>query len=240
MEFKRATCPSCSGVLQLPSDRTEVQCMYCGTQIVVQRAIAAHAGPTIANFLQLASASARASNYAEAYRYYSQVLELDPASAVAWYGRAIAAGLLSTTAAPRLREMTTGIADALERTTPAEVPIVRQRAAVDVNFVCSHYLRLVAKETSTFGAAPWNAFCAHATEVMNALEAAIGFDPNNHVVLESYLNLITQLLTGRDTYDLYLQGMVALRVAPDFDAALRAKYKELNGRYVFLQSGRRF
>lgn len=39
MDFKPAICPSCGGKLQLPENLTNVNCMYCGVDVVVQDAI---------------------------------------------------------------------------------------------------------------------------------------------------------------------------------------------------------
>lgn len=41
MNFKPAQCPNCAGALQLPDDKTTVNCMYCGMTIVVREAIKA-------------------------------------------------------------------------------------------------------------------------------------------------------------------------------------------------------
>lgn len=40
MEFLNGTCPHCHGVLQLPTDRETVLCMYCGRELAVKDALA--------------------------------------------------------------------------------------------------------------------------------------------------------------------------------------------------------
>lgn len=55
MSFKAAKCPNCAGDLQVPDDRDNVKCMYCGSDIVVREVIqAAVGGVNIENLLKLA------------------------------------------------------------------------------------------------------------------------------------------------------------------------------------------
>lgn len=39
MEFSEGKCPKCNGVLQIPSDRDKIICMYCGEEIAAQDAL---------------------------------------------------------------------------------------------------------------------------------------------------------------------------------------------------------
>lgn len=59
MIFKPAKCPSCGGDLQLPVDRTSVNCMYCGEAIAVGEAIAAASVPNALEQRSLAPKWAR-------------------------------------------------------------------------------------------------------------------------------------------------------------------------------------
>ncbi len=38
MNFKPAICPSCGGKMQIPEDLKTVKCMYCGIEVIVQKA----------------------------------------------------------------------------------------------------------------------------------------------------------------------------------------------------------
>jgi len=88
MAFKAAKCPNCAGDLQLPDDRDNVKCMYCGSDIIVREAIkAAAGGVNIENLIMLAKSAEKAKRNDEAYEYYSTVLEHDPKNINAWIGK---------------------------------------------------------------------------------------------------------------------------------------------------------
>ena len=76
-QFKPAQCPSCKGMLQVPTDRETVNCMYCSTTITINVAVLAVQGQNIDNLLTLARTAAASSNSQEAYNYYTKVLEID-------------------------------------------------------------------------------------------------------------------------------------------------------------------
>lgn len=242
MQFQRAACPSCSGELQVPTNRITVQCMYCGSTVVVQQAIAAYAGPKVENILHLADASARAGNYQEAYRYFSQAIEYDASNPFAWHGRGISAGMMSTLAAPRLREMTSCLADALARTRPEQRAAAASRAATDINTAVGAYMTLAANHFNAFMPLPdsWPNYIASAIEALNVLEYAYSLDPNCGTVLESMLNIINDLLRGRRYRDPYHNGNVKLEYPKPHAAELLAKGRELRSRLNYLTQGGRF
>lgn len=103
--FKAATCPNCGGDLQLPTNVESVKCMYCGSDIVIQDALAKKDNTVdIENLLSIADTALAGSNYDEAYNYYNQILEADLTNYYAWYGKAISALWLSTVENPRFSE----------------------------------------------------------------------------------------------------------------------------------------
>src|SRR5439155_1764166 len=78
--FVAAKCPSCGGDLQVPTNRDQVKCMYCGGTVVTRQAIQLVSGVNVENFIELAKAAMDANNPKEAYDYYTKVLEHDPTS----------------------------------------------------------------------------------------------------------------------------------------------------------------
>lgn len=109
-KFKAATCPNCGGDLQLPTNVESVNCMYCGSEIVVQDALEKN----ITNLLSMADTALAGRNHEEAYNYYNQILEIDLTNYYAWSGKAISAVWLSTPKNPRFFECKTAILNAFK------------------------------------------------------------------------------------------------------------------------------
>lgn len=38
MELRQMTCPSCTGMVQVPTDRERIICAYCGSELFIQYA----------------------------------------------------------------------------------------------------------------------------------------------------------------------------------------------------------
>lgn len=104
MAFHAATCPQCSGALQIPDDVSNIKCMYCGTPIVVEHALKS-AAVNIGSLIMLASKAEAGENYKEAYSLFSRVLELDPQNFEAWRGKGFSAGMQSNLIALRINEL---------------------------------------------------------------------------------------------------------------------------------------
>ena len=103
--FIAATCPSCSGDLQVPDNIPSVKCMYCGKKVILKTKKSSSGGPDIKNLIKLGDQAADSENYDEAYSYYSRALEIDPDNIDALIGKGIAAGWSSTLANFRIKEM---------------------------------------------------------------------------------------------------------------------------------------
>jgi hypothetical protein len=103
--FIPATCPSCSGDLQVPDNISSVKCMYCGNEVILNTSKSSSGGPDIKNLKQMAQQAAEAENYDEAYSYYNRALEIDPNDIDSLIGKGTAAGWSSTLANFRLKEM---------------------------------------------------------------------------------------------------------------------------------------
>lgn len=114
--FIQARCPYCEGELMVPTNRKSIKCMFCGGDILVQEnnLVASKLKNKVDHLLSLASAAEDAKNYEEAYRYYSQVLEEDASISIAWIGKGVSAGWLSSIQKQRLDEAVTCIAKGVE------------------------------------------------------------------------------------------------------------------------------
>src|SRR5688572_2746418 len=129
MQFLPATCPTCSGKLQLPNDKTNVKCMYCGNDVLVQKAVQAYSGVNLDGYAKLARSAAKGGNYSEAYSYYTKILEVDPENLEAWLGKADSAGWMSTLRDFRIAEMISGFEHAVEIAGETDKTRVRKQAS---------------------------------------------------------------------------------------------------------------
>lgn len=132
MAFKAAVCPRCFGDLRVPDDRDVVKCMYCGVDVIVREAIKIKVqSADVDNLMNLALKAAEVKNHEEAYKYFTQVLEHDPANAQAWHGKGKAAAWLSRVDSLRLQEMIGAFNEALRVTPDDQHMAIRELYASD-------------------------------------------------------------------------------------------------------------
>jgi tetratricopeptide (TPR) repeat protein len=186
MEFKPAQCPSCGGSLQLPDDRTSVNCMYCGGTVVVREAIQAAAAASIPNLLKLATAAAQSHNHQEAYHYYTKALELDSHNSEAWAGKAEAAGLLSTQHSFRIPEMMNYFATSLEVASDENKRNAKERAATAISKVISEHYRSMRTGLSPAFAegVTWTFYINRLGEILKSVDTAHRLIPDSITLLK--------------------------------------------------------
>jgi tetratricopeptide (TPR) repeat protein len=86
-EFIPAICPKCGGELRVPKDRDIIKCMYCGVDILLRDEDNAGKRHSIDTITHLGKVAFQSKNFAEAYRYYSQALEIDSHNPVWWVAK---------------------------------------------------------------------------------------------------------------------------------------------------------
>jgi tetratricopeptide (TPR) repeat protein len=138
MEFVAAKCPNCAGELRLPEDMKRAKCMYCGFDVIVREAINA-AGASVENWLKLASTAEETGNHAEAYKYFTQVLEYEPDNYIAQLGKGITAGYLSTPYKFRAEELIKGVESAIENAPESKKQEIKLQAAEKICAVCKEF-----------------------------------------------------------------------------------------------------
>ncbi len=188
MSFKAAKCPNCAGELQLPEDRDSVKCMYCGSDIVVREAIKLAGGVNIENLLQLAEHAEKCKQYAEAYNYYSKILETDANNYRAWYGKAISAGRQSTLANLRIQETISGIENALKCAPENEKDELKVKAASSLRELAIDIFFLGAEKnpfTSEF-----ENFNPQMSSIVAVLEIASSYRPDDRSILDNIVFVI--------------------------------------------------
>lgn len=80
MDFLSGICPHCQGVLQLPSDRETVICMYCGKELSVQDALAKKQTPPLKSVTKEEAAEALQNllyGIDEPMQYFKKALYMD-------------------------------------------------------------------------------------------------------------------------------------------------------------------
>jgi hypothetical protein len=91
----------------------------------------------VTHLLELARTAEDSSNFTEAFAYYARVLESDPTHWQACYGKAVAAGWQSSLNGFRFSELTNGITRAIELAPEDQRPMLRSRAAIEVNMIAT-------------------------------------------------------------------------------------------------------
>lgn len=200
MPFKAAKCPNCAGDIQVPDDRDSVKCMYCGSDIVVREAIKlAGAEINLENILKLADEAMNSENYAEAYNYYTKILEIDPNNYKAWYGKAISAGWQSSLANLRIGEILNGIEKAINLAPDNEKNELKINVATSLNQLVNAYYNSAEKsfrlgfESHNFSyeIKAKQEFKLRMQLLLSVLELASIYDTNNITTLKNIV-FITQ------------------------------------------------
>lgn len=223
MQLQAAKCPECGADIQVPSDRTSIKCMYCGKDILVQQAISA-AGPPVVHLIQLAQAAEASGNHEEAYQYWTRALEVDPTNAVAWLGKAIAAGWQSNLIQDRLAEMISGVEQALiysgnDRTKLAEEASNRIVAVVQVYYGLSidHTMGFITVDTS------WPEHVERSLSMLAAMQKAIELAPGDLHAKTETLAIVEALLKGIEyPKGEFSEGYEYLNVPPELRPRLES------------------
>jgi tetratricopeptide (TPR) repeat protein len=170
--------------------------MYCGKDILIQQAISA-AGPPVVHLVQLAQAAETSGNHEEAYQYWTRALEVDPTNAVAWLGKAVAAGWQSNLIQDRLAEMISGIDQALihsgnDRTKLAEESAHRIVEVVQAYYGLSidHTMEFISVDTS------WPEHIERSLSMLAAMQKGIELAPNDLHAKTETLAIVEALLKG--------------------------------------------
>lgn len=90
MEFKQAKCPSCGAGLQIPQDRPNWHCGYCGNDFVVTDSLSTAISENKDSLRELARAASDAENYDEAIKIWTKILSNDSKDAEAWFKKGMA------------------------------------------------------------------------------------------------------------------------------------------------------
>lgn len=229
MHFKPAQCPSCGGSLQLPDDRTTVNCMYCGATVVVREAIQAVATAMVPNLLKLARAAAHSSNHQEAYDYFTRVLEIDGNNSEAWTGKAEAAGRMSGQHSFRMPEMINYFRNAIGVASDDQRAQIQDEAAqVICRIISEDYQKMrSALSPSFWDNSTWIFYLNRVQELIKLLEDANKLIPHNNSILRAII-----WLCDDNSNRLYFRDKLGQRTRREFDSRWNALIKDKKRKYT--------
>jgi len=214
--------------------------MYCGKDILVRQAINA-AGTPVEHLIQLAKAAEDSGNHEEAYQYWTRALEVDPTNAVAWLGKAVAAGWQSNLMQNRLAEMISGIDQALKFSGGEREHLLIEAAQQIVGVVQAYYglsidhtMEFISVDTA------WPEHIERSLAMLDAMSTAIALAPNDLNVKTEALAIIDALLKGIEyPKGEFSEGFEYLNVSPELRVRLEsiradlvAKIKVLDPTFV--------
>lgn len=180
-QFSAAKCPSCGGDLQVPNNRDQVKCMYCGGTVITRQAVQlATAGVNLDNLMELARAASDAGNPKEAYDYYTKVLEHNPRNATAWAGKGESAGWMSTINNIKTAEMISGLNNAINCAADTDKPAMREHCANVVNSVTMACFSIARNHVQEFAGLDntWPDYLNQCSILISALE--VGYTYNHY------------------------------------------------------------
>ncbi len=89
-----AKCPQCGGLFG-SAEKGRLKCEYCGSEFLIPELLNA-AAANVKNYYEIAYTAQESGNFKEAYDYFNKILENSPEEYLAWFGKATAAGYLSS------------------------------------------------------------------------------------------------------------------------------------------------
>lgn len=198
MAFQSATCPSCSGELQIPDDEDVISCMYCGSDIVVQETLNKNQSPDPENFLNLAQSALESNNSQEAIKYANKVLEIDPKNYEAWLVKAEATGWQSSLNNLRVSEMAAGFEKAIKYAPENKKESIKKNAASKINDICSAFYQKARNHFDEFKSVDdsWGDYLLRCELLIKSLEMGHNFDPSNLQLIKNIVYVCRDNLEG--------------------------------------------
>lgn len=180
---------------------------------------------TTENWMLLARTAAEANNQQEAYTYYTKVLETDPTNFDAWFGKASAAGWLSTLANLRLQEMLSILQMAISVAPEDKREDAKILAADLINRVSVAVFQLAKKHILEYPSLEaWNTgYSQHCGQVLVALEAAHNYAPNDKQIMENIVAIASDFAQGLEWYDKFDTNLrTVILVTPEIEETLKS------------------
>lgn len=160
----------------------------------------------IETLLGMARTAEAGQNPQEAERYYTQVLELEPTLALAWFGKGKAAGWQSTINHIRLPETQAAFINALANTPEGEKEEMLAQCMNEMNVLVSTIYGMARKHMLEFVALPqtWIDYINQVGLLLHALDEISIWNPSDRTTLENIVHLCKDNIEGvtyRDQFD---------------------------------------
>lgn len=216
--------------------------MYCGADVSPPPLSAVAPSVSLSNLLGMARTASLAGNVSEAESYYNRVLELDPRNSEAWLGKGKSAAWQSSIANIRTNEMAVAFNHAIGTSDDTSRASVIESCVHEMNHVIATLYGMANKQMHEFVAldSTWNVYISQVAQLLEGLDSALAWDPNNQTTLENIVHLCKDNIEGvtyRDPYDNNLPKGWSL--SPTYEQMLRSrldaaseKLKSINPSYV--------
>lgn len=206
MSFVPTQCPSCLKSIQVPIDIQISKCMYCGADVSTPSIPTAAPSVSLTNLLGMARTASAAGNLTEAESYYNRVLELDPRNSEAWIGKGKAAAWQSSIVNIRTTEMTVSFNHAIATSTETSRASAIETCTHEMNHLVTTLYGMAKTQLHEFVAlySTWTSYIAQVAQLLDGLDSALAWDPNNQTTLENIVHLCKDNIEGityRDPYD---------------------------------------
>jgi len=193
-------CPECNKEI---SDKATA-CPYCGCpagHVSVLPSSSSHEIETDSNIptlLGLARTADIGGNTAEAEKYYTKVLEIDPTITEAWFGKGKAAGWLSALGNMRIAETIVAFKHAIATTSDIEKEATVSCCIEEVNKLITALYGMARKNLLEFVALPntHSAYVQQTSQMILWLNEISNWDTSNKTILENIVHLCKDLIEG--------------------------------------------
>lgn len=197
-------CPACGKEIITQGDTPVSFCNFCGAAMPPDITGVHH--ESFSNIMGLARTAQESDNLAEAEKYFTRALEIDPRNAEAWYGKGHASGWQSTLANIRVKESLVAFKNAIGTAPDENKQSTRDRCLDDLNHLVVTLYRLSREHLTEFVAVKgtWESYIFQILELILALEEVSEWDLQNKTILENIIHLCADLMEGityTDPYD---------------------------------------
>jgi tetratricopeptide (TPR) repeat protein len=157
--------------------------------------------------LELAETAFNAGNFAEAYDYYSKVLEIDIKNTKAWFGKGKAAGWQSTIWDSRFSEMISAFQKSIAYSPKKDTKSLQIQCASEISQLFAPYydqLRKYAIDQSSEKKV-WDDYLSQSKNLISLLEFGHSLDPDNREIILGIIRICKNILEGMP-YEYYTRN----------------------------------
>ena len=234
-----------------------MHCTNCGAQVAATDRFCAACGNTLGGAAQPAAAPAGdeaanvatlmgmaktaeiGGNNAEALQYFNRVLEIDPTNADAWVGKGKSAAWQSTLANLRLSECMIAFQHAIANS-GAHRQVVTSTVVLETNTLVTALYSIARSHMVEFASQDktWASYIQHVAVMLDALEEARKWEPENRLTLGNIVTLCKDNIEGYTFRDRFNNNAPVLHeITPKYEGFLRALMDGANATLLELDPG---